>query len=254
MKKKILLMILCCMALCLVSCGHKDKKESRPEIGSNSVAEAGQTIIITETESDGESDNNTESDIASETMQESDGADAATKEQAPDFAGRQDGERFEDVIMIEGMSETVKYEHVRNETAGFELDYDYESFERYSGSDSERFISAYDDQNDPVNHLDVKRYAEDSEIALAKMSEDLSKDFNTVVTEQQELDGAGQCASISASDVKAGSIPAGSMRRVYIIPVPDGCVLAEAYFTIESAEGFGARFSDIMNTLTVMNI
>ena len=37
---------------------------------------------------------------------------------------RQDGERFEGVIILEGMEETVRYEHVRNDTVGFEMDYD----------------------------------------------------------------------------------------------------------------------------------
>ena len=59
--------------------------------------------------------------------------------------GRKDGERFEDVIGLEGMEETVRYEHVRNETVGFELDYEYESLARQSGSDQECFISIYED-------------------------------------------------------------------------------------------------------------
>ena len=49
--------------------------------------------------------------------------------------GRKDGERFEDVILLEGDEETVQYEHVKNEEIGFELDFEYESFHRMSGSD-----------------------------------------------------------------------------------------------------------------------
>ena len=47
-------------------------------------------------------------------------------------SGKKDGERFEDVIILEGMEETVRYEHVRNDTIGIEMDYDYESFVRKS--------------------------------------------------------------------------------------------------------------------------
>ena len=35
---------------------------------------------------------------------------------SPAAAGRKDGERFESVITIEGMEETVHYEHIRNES------------------------------------------------------------------------------------------------------------------------------------------
>ena len=58
--------------------------------------------------------------------------EAAQETSAPE---RQNGERFEDVIMIEGMEETIKLEHVINETAGFAIDYDYEGFLRRSASD-----------------------------------------------------------------------------------------------------------------------
>ena len=40
--------------------------------------------------------------------------------------GRQDGERFETTIILEGMEEKVRYEHIRDEALGFEMDYDYE--------------------------------------------------------------------------------------------------------------------------------
>ena len=38
---------------------------------------------------------------------------------------RQDGERFEDTIMIEGMEETVRYEHIRNEALQENLSFTY---------------------------------------------------------------------------------------------------------------------------------
>ena len=38
----------------------------------------------------------------------------AAKPEAEAFPARADGERFEDVIMLEGMEETVQYEHVKS--------------------------------------------------------------------------------------------------------------------------------------------
>ena len=35
---------------------------------------------------------------------------------------------------------------------------------------------------------------------------------------------------------------------VYVIPAADGCLVATAHYTIESAEGFGRRFNYLMNT------
>ncbi len=79
-------------------------------------------------------------------------AEAQEETAAPE---RQDGERFEDVIMIEGMEETIKLEHVINETAGFAIDYDYEGFLRRSASDRECFVWSYDDPENPENFVEV---------------------------------------------------------------------------------------------------
>lgn len=166
---------------------------------------------------------------------------------------RQDGERFEAVIMLEGMEETVRYEHVRNETAGFELDYDYEMLERRGESNSECFVSRYDDPDDPENYLEVTYSAEDADTATEAVNAALLNDFDTVVMEPYTLDRAGSCVRISASDAKGGGVKSNSLRTVYIIPAVDGCRVATIHCTIESAEGFGARFSDIINTLSVIN-
>ncbi|MCR5789785.1 MAG: hypothetical protein K6G83_07845 [Lachnospiraceae bacterium] len=325
MKKKITLMVSCCMAFCMAACGTGGGKEGAPETDADPAAGTAQTITITDADTITEEQALTaiknychinNPDLAD--MEDSDEYtifwDVATNDAGETVVlyrsytgaeiryyidpasgevyvtelvpgiiddeqrteesfnikdyltetsaepaetgyrtGRQDGERFEDVIMLEGMEETVSYEHVRNENAGFELDYDYESLKRSSGSDSERFISLYDDENDPVNCLEVSCGTENAETVLAEMTESLSHDFDTVTTEQQELDGAGQCVCIFASDAKSGRVPAGAMQSVYIIPAGDGCVLAKACYTVESAEGFGARFSDIVHTIRPLN-
>ena len=73
----------------------------------------------------------------SETPVES--AEAAEETSVPE---RQHGERFDDVIMIEGMEETIKLEHFVNETAGLAMDYDYESFVCRASASSRRTASS----------------------------------------------------------------------------------------------------------------
>ncbi len=177
---------------------------------------------------------------------------------------RRDGERFEAVIVLEGMEETVRYEHVRNETLGFELDYEYELLERRGEADHPYFVSRWDDPGDPWNYLEIAGVAANADAAAAAVQSALSLQFGAVVAEECVLDRAGRCVRLDASDAKsrpaesgepgAGTETArpGSLRTVYVIPASDGCLIATAHCTVESAEGFGARFSAIMNTLSII--
>lgn len=166
--------------------------------------------------------------------------------------GRQDGERFEEVIILEGMEETVRYEHIRNETAGIEMDYDYESFVRHSESDRECFVSIWDDPENPENYLEVTYSEEDADTVAASVRETLSKDYD-IIEESYTLDRAGSCIRIDASEVKDGGGTPDLLQMVYIIPAADGCRVATAHYSFESAEGFGRRFSYMMNTLVVVD-
>lgn len=177
--------------------------------------------------------------------------ESAEQSEAEAKTGRQDGERFETTIVIEGMEETVKYEHVRNETAGFEMDFDYKSYVRRSESDRECFVSSYDDPNDFQNYLEVAYSAEDADTVTAAVSKVLSKDYD-VIRETVTLDGAGSCTKIDASAAADGSGTPDVLQTVYIIPAADGCRVATARYTFEGADGFGARLSHMMNTLSVM--
>lgn len=165
-------------------------------------------------------------------------------------SARKDGERFEDVIMLEGMEETVRYEHAINETIGFEIDYDYESLTRQSEPDRERFLSIYDDPENPENYLELTYSKENADAAAASVGDELSKDYD-IVKEQLSLDHAGNCIRIDASAAKGGGI-ADKMQTVYIIPSGNGSIIAGAHYGLESAEGFGRRFDDIVNTLLVI--
>ncbi len=174
-----------------------------------------------------------------------------TAPEAGIVTGRQNGERCEDVIILEGIEETVKYEHVRNDKIGIELDYAYESFNRQSASDCERFVFCYDDPADPQNYFEVTCRAEDADTAAASISEALSKEYD-IIKESQVLDHAGSCIHIDASCAKGGKGTPDLLQAVYIIPAADGCRVATVHYTFEAAEGIGSRIRYIMNTLVVI--
>ncbi|MBQ7437700.1 MAG: hypothetical protein IJV30_10340 [Oscillospiraceae bacterium] len=166
--------------------------------------------------------------------------------------GRQDGERFEDVIILEGMEETVKYEHVVNKTLGIEMDYDYESFVRRCEADRERFVSVWDNAANPENWLEVTYSAESAETAAASVREALSLEYD-LLEDTRTLDRAGDCLRIEASVIKGTNNMAPQIQTVYIIPAPDGCLIATAHCAIEASEGFGRRFAYMLNTLSVIS-
>ncbi len=165
---------------------------------------------------------------------------------------RADGERFETAIILEGMEETVRYEHIRNDALGFEMDYDYESFVRQTETECERFISVYDDPADPQYCLEVTRSPEDAETAAASVSKVLSEDYE-INREDYPLDHAGTCIRIDASAEKGGLVMPEILRMVYIIPAEDGSIIASTHCAIEGSEGFGRRFSYIVKTIEVID-
>ena len=176
---------------------------------------------------------------------------APVSTEAPAVPGRQDGERFESVIMLEGMEETVRYEHVKNEAFGFEMDYDYESLARQRFATCERFISLWDDPDHPENYLEVRSDTGNAELVTEVIIANLSSEYE-VTSEYRELEHAGRCIYLDASVIKGSNQMADQLQAVYIIPAPDGCRVATAHYSIEAAEGFGHRFAYMVNTMTVM--
>ena len=164
---------------------------------------------------------------------------------------RQNGERFEGVIMLEGMEENIQYEHAVNRSAGFEMDFEYESLARYSEVGRERFVSLWDDQNNPQNYLEVTYDSGNAELVASAISATLSNDYE-VIQETYPLERAGSCIRLDASrDKGTGGVPS-QMQAVYIIPASDGCRIATAHYSMEAAEGFGRRFAYMINTLNVL--
>ena len=173
-----------------------------------------------------------------------------TTEPSPEPAGRQPGERFEETIIVEGMEETVKYEHVRSDALGFELDYDYERFERRTEDGREVFVSVWDSADDPCNYLELTRSADSARAAADALIAELSDKFD-VLTHDAELEGAGECIYVEAAVDKDGSMP-DRFSCYYIVPAGDGCLVATEHFAAEASEGFGRRFGYMLNTLTVL--
>ncbi len=164
---------------------------------------------------------------------------------------REDGERFEAVIVVEGMEETVQYEHVRSDALGFEMDYDYENFVRRSEADRECFISSWDDPDNPENYLEVRKSPQDAKTAAAEMVELLSNEYEVRREDDFVLERAGSCIRLHADEVKGGGYMPEQLQTVYVIPAGEGCLIATEHCYIVESEGFSVRFRSMMDTLAV---
>ena len=173
-------------------------------------------------------------------------------EPSPAEPGRQDGERFEDIIILEGMEETVCYEHIQNNPLGFEMDYDYEKFVRHSEPDREIFVSCWDDPDDPENYLEVRYSPLDAEAAAAEIGEMLSNDYEIRRDDLFPLERAGICIRIAADEIRGGGYMPDHLQTVYIIPASDGCRVAAAHCATVESEGFLRRFRYMMNTFSAV--
>ena len=142
--------------------------------------------------------------------------------------GRQNGERFEEVIILEGMEETVRYEHIINDSLGIEMDYDYDRFVRRREPNRECFISVYDNQQNPENYLEVTYRAENADAVAASIIQVLSQEYD-LSTGPRELERAGSCTWIEASVIKGTNNMADQLQIVYIIPAADGCRVAMSH-------------------------
>lgn len=164
---------------------------------------------------------------------------------------RQDGERFEAVIVMEGMEETVRYEHIRREDLGFAMDYDYENFIRQSEGERERFVSDWDDPAAPENYLEVSYDTGNANLVADAISAGLS-DVYDLFQDERELDNSVKCLRIEASVIKGTNQMADRIQEIYIIPAGSGSIVARAYYAIEGAEGFGRRFAYMVRTLNTL--
>lgn len=161
------------------------------------------------------------------------------------------GEHFEGTVPLEGTEQTVHYEAIRNDALGFEMGYDYENFVRQSEADCERFISVWDNPDNPEIYLEITHSSDDAETTAASIAETLSAQYN-VSRWEYTLDRAGDCIDLRGELDKEGQMSIWELQMVYIIPADDGCFVAWWHYTQESAEGCGARFRGMMHTFAVL--
>ncbi|MBP5669706.1 MAG: hypothetical protein J6X14_05290 [Lachnospiraceae bacterium] len=97
----------------------------------------------------------------------------------------------------------------------------------------------------------MKYSSKDADAAAASVSEELSKEYD-LTKGSVTLEGAGSCVRIEASNAKGNGGTPDQIQVAYVIPASKGSIIATAHYTFESSEGFGRRFSAILNTLEVI--
>lgn len=249
MKKKSIVTLLLITMTMLAACGKQEKESTDIfETVSNETANEGtddsvETGDSTETGTSAETENTAETGTSTEADDSTEAGNSTESNST-----MKDGDRFDDVIILEGMEETVHYEHVINESIGLEMDYDYESFTRKSEPERERFISIYDDADKPENYLEVSHSTDDAETTADSIGKELAEEYDITRTEMT-LDHAGSCIKISASEDKNTHGTADMIYVVYIIPRDNGCLIAKESMYFEASEGFGRRFNYMINTI-----
>ncbi len=230
------------MLFSLAGCGKTETQESDVQQTETSDAQNSEKDSTAEGETNN-SETSGEAETGSETTEES------IFEGLTDL---RDGDRFEKTIMIEGTEVTVQVEHAINRAVGFELDYEYEDLQRRVEGNLETFLSVYDDPEHPWNFLDIVFFEGDVAETTEQVVAELEGDYESVETEDGELENAGACTLVHASGDKTSDPIPGALVTVYIIPRGNGCIVASAHCTYESAGGFGKSFDAMMNSLMVI--
>ncbi len=233
-KTAVMIMLIAALALSLTGCGKAPAAQNTAPAEAQTPAQ--ETTPAAETPA----------------APQSEPTEPAAKPEAEAFPARADGERFEDVIMIEGMEETVQYEHVKSAAFGFEMDYDYENFVRQSYATCEWFVSVWDNAAEPENYIEVRSDTGNAELVADAIIARLSGDYE-IRQEYRELERAGQCIHIAAEVIKGTDQMSEHLQYVYVIPAPDGCrVVTEHCFAVD-CEGLLRRFDYMLSTLSVVD-
>jgi hypothetical protein len=237
MKKKLVISVFATMiVLTITACNKGVREESSIPANEPVILTSEPTAVVTSEPE--ETDTAASGTLTSEST-------VVTEE-----SGRENGERFEATIMLEGMEETVHYEHVKNEEIGYEMDYDYEFLIRTTGEKSDFYGSVYDDAGNPMNYMKIEYTNE----TVESMIESFKSEFEKYEFEVQDytLENAGACKRIPAEVLKGTNNMADELQMIYIIPAGSGCIVVREHYAIEAAEGFGSRFKQMLNTLKVI--
>jgi hypothetical protein len=255
----------------LSGCGKGDKASTTTE-APTTISETESTTTDAASETEGEStaaESTAESEAALTTDEETAAAEAPAttsespegqevtgsaenKESAEDITSAiQIGDRYEDVIPFQGVDEVIKFEHIGNETAGFEMDYDYERFTRKSTESGEVFTLTLFGVEEDDYYLEIKPSNEAADAVAASISDELSKNYD-VYKDTYELARAGSCIRIEASIATDADDTLDDLQSVYIIPNGDGCFVATAHYSYDSSDFYGNLFAKMMNTFSVI--
>ena len=179
-------------------------------------------------------------------------APTAEASAAPVKPARQVGERFEASFTFQGVEQPVRYEHIRSDAVGFEMDFDYESFKRLSEAERERFVSVWDDPAKPENYIDVSADTGEAALVADAITAQLSGEFD-VTSITRELDSGVKAIRLEASVLKGTNLMADNLQSVYVVPASDGCRIAWVHCVAADSEGFSIRVSKMLNTLTAVD-
>ena len=274
-----LVMSLAVTLMALSGCGKKDAATTPTETTAGTEAVSASAEDMTESEAmstaaedTAESEaastaarDTTESEAASTTAGDAADSEAAAKttedaakseaadttdagessEAAP--AKRQVGDRYEDVIVYEGYEEILKFEHVKNEAAGFEMDYEYSRFVRKSDSNGDIFTLNLDGVEEPQYYLEVSYSSEEAEAAAASISEELSKNYSVTLSELTE--GGKMINAVPTEENQELD----ELQSAYVIPAADGCRVARAHYSYDSSDFFGNLFSMMMDSISAID-
>ena len=100
--------------------------------------------------------------------------------------------------------------------------------------------------------MELMYTAEDAETVTAFVSEAFSKEYD-IITVPREFDQTGTCIYIEASVIKGTNNMADQIQAAYIIPASDGCIVATTHSFVVESEGFGHRFSYLLQTLKLID-
>lgn len=171
-----------------------------------------------------------------------------TKESSNDaVVKRQVGDRYEEVIVFQGVEEKITFERIANETVGFEMDYDCGNFSRKSDENGDVFALNFDGSY----YMEVTSKNETADAIATSISEELSKNYD-VYKSETELNFVGNCTMIHADIKTVDQETLDELQTVYIIPAADGCYVATAHYGYDSSDYYGKLFSMMADSFSII--
>lgn len=156
-------------------------------------------------------------------------------------------ESFEMSVFIEGMEEKVPARVYEGD--GWTMNWCYEQFEHSAGEGMECFGWNYDDPDElPRNILIISRTTQSAEEAAAATEAALKTEYGRVESESAEWAGQN-CTFLHAGEYTGTLYGSDTLCEYRFLPAPDGgAFIAETRYTLESAEGVGARIGAMLDT------